>query len=65
MEHGDCLVKKFVSSHLICVWIAEQFPIYMIGSLLQFAEILPSALILYILRKLPPTRTEAQYQPIS
>lgn len=30
----------------------------------MFAEILPSALVLYILRKLPPKRVSAQYHPI-
>ncbi|CAI9279848.1 unnamed protein product [Lactuca saligna] len=30
----------------------------------MLVEILPSALVLYILRKLPPKRVSAQYQPI-
>lgn len=30
----------------------------------QLVEILPSALVLYILRKLPPKRISAQYHPI-
>ncbi|URE22872.1 Tobamovirus multiplication protein [Musa troglodytarum] len=30
----------------------------------MMAEILPSALVLYILRKLPPKRVSAQYHPI-
>ncbi|KAK8968366.1 hypothetical protein KSP40_PGU017683 [Platanthera guangdongensis] len=30
----------------------------------SLAEILPSALVLYILRKLPPKRVSAQYHPI-
>nr|XP_033512461.1 tobamovirus multiplication protein 1 isoform X4 [Nicotiana tomentosiformis] len=36
--------------------------IYYLG---QLVEILPSALVLYILRKLPPKRVSAQYHPIS
>ncbi|RWW16636.1 hypothetical protein GW17_00019475 [Ensete ventricosum] len=31
---------------------------------LQFVEILPSALVLFILRKLPPKRGITQYHPI-
>ncbi|KAH8493281.1 hypothetical protein H0E87_020111, partial [Populus deltoides] len=30
----------------------------------MLVEILPSALVLYILRKLPPKRISAQYHPI-
>ncbi|ONM50872.1 La-related protein 6C [Zea mays] len=31
----------------------------------MFAEILPSALVLFVLRKLPPKRVSAQYHPIN
>ncbi|KAL5972687.1 hypothetical protein ACLOJK_039492 [Asimina triloba] len=45
----------------------RRFPIESKGrrkKLHELAEILPSALVLYILRKLPPKRVSAQYHPI-
>ena len=34
-------------------------------SIVQLTEILPSALVLFVLRKLPPKRVSAQYHPIN
>ncbi|CAN6687214.1 unnamed protein product [Malus baccata var. baccata] len=73
------VINGFVYFTQVCIWIllwlsrspvaVEVARIFFSGKsryyILISAEIVPSALVLFILRKLPPRRVSDQYQPIS
>jgi hypothetical protein len=54
---------RYYSNYLLS--LALVFLLINVVPFVQLTEILPSALVLFVLRKLPPKRVSAQYHPIN